>query len=136
MAERLFVDTSALVALSIEEDERHLEAQAAWEHLKKQRIQCVTTNYIIAETITTVRGFADHARTVEFGERLFRSQVLRRIHIDERLEQAAWVLFKKYDDQDFSFTDCTSFAVMTTEKIKKAFTFDRDFQIAGFQVLP
>ncbi len=136
MAERVFLDTSALVALSIEEDEHHPEAQRAWDRLIAQRIQCVTTNYVIAETITTVRGFANHARTVEFGERLFHSHVLRRIRIDEKLEQAAWALFKKYDDQEFSFTDCTSFAVMEADKIKKAFTFDRDFQIAGFQVLP
>ncbi|MCS6903561.1 MAG: PIN domain-containing protein, partial [Candidatus Bipolaricaulota bacterium] len=75
-------------------------------------------------------------RATELGKALLESHVLRRLYIDESLERAAWTFFKEYDDQDFSFTDCTSFAVMTAEKITKAFTFDRDFQIAGFQVLP
>ncbi|MCL6642161.1 MAG: PIN domain-containing protein [Candidatus Bipolaricaulota bacterium] len=134
MPERIFVDTGAWIALYVPRDVHHQEARAAWEELAHHH--AVTTNYVITEAITAVRRLAGHRRAIELGEALLKSRALRRLYIDEPLERAAWAFFTKYNDQDFSFTDCTSFAVMTAEKIKKAFTFDRDFQIAGFQVLP
>ena len=45
---------------------------------------------------------------------------------------AALVLLERFDDQDFSFTDATSFAVMRRLGIAVAFTFDDDFMRAGF----
>ncbi|MBI2933751.1 MAG: hypothetical protein HYY16_19075 [Planctomycetes bacterium] len=52
------------------------------------------------------------------------------------MREAAWKLFKRYDDQVFSFTDCTSFAVMNKLGLKEAFTFDDGFRKVGFATLP
>jgi hypothetical protein len=42
-------------------------------------------------------------------------------------------IFVQYADRTFSFTDCTSFALMRTMELTEAFTFDRtDFRAAGF----
>ena len=51
-------------------------------------------------------------------------------------EERAWEIFLKYKDKDFSYTDCTSFAVMERLKIDTAFTFDSHFQTMKFQVAP
>ncbi len=136
MPERIFVDTSAWVALYIPKDAHHGEATAVLEDLQRQSAQFVISNYVIAEAITAVRRLASHARATALGEALLGSRVLRRVYLDERLEQAAWALFKKYNDRAFSFTDCTSFALMEAEGLKRVFAFDRDFRVAGFQVLP
>lgn len=133
---KVFVDTGAWIALYVEDDENHVAAKTQWEELLEQKARLVTSNYVIDEAITAVRAFADHATAVKLGEALFTSLLLRRIRIDETLEKEAWALFKKYDDQALSFTDCTSFAVMKSEGITMAFGFDRDFLIAGFQLLP
>jgi len=133
---KVFVDTGAWIALYVKDDENHVLAKAQWEELLKQKARLVTSNYVIDEAITAVRAFADHATAVKLGEALFTSLLLRRIRIDEALEKKAWALFKKYDDQALSFTDCTSFAVMESEGITIAFGFDRDFFTAGFQLLP
>ncbi len=45
-----------------------------------------------------------------------------------------YILFKKYDDKDLSFTDCTSFALMKRLKVQTAFTFDGHFQQVGFMI--
>jgi len=39
-------------------------------------------------------------------------------------------------DQDFSFTDCTSFALLSRLRIQEAFAFDHHFWAAGFVVVP
>jgi predicted nucleic acid-binding protein len=44
-----------------------------------------------------------------------------------------WML--QYEDQPFSFTDCTSFACMKSLGITQAATTDRHFQTAGFEPL-
>ena len=133
---KVFVDTSAWIAIYIKDDQNHRAARAQWEELIERKAMLVTTNYVIDEAITGVRAFAGHALAVELGEALFTSRLLRRVRIDEVMEKEAWSLFKRYDDQAFSFTDCTSFAAMQAEGLTTAFTFDEDFSIAGFQVLP
>jgi predicted nucleic acid-binding protein len=44
---------------------------------------------------------------------------------------------KRYTDKDFSFTDCTSFSIMRSLKLKSAFAFDKHFeQFEGIGRLP
>ena len=42
----------------------------------------------------------------------------------------------KFDDQDFSFTDAVSFAVMSDRGIREALAIDHHFTVAGFTVVP
>ena len=51
-------------------------------------------------------------------------------------EDAAWALFRKFRDKDFSYTDCTSFAVMERLRLRTAFAFDRRFAAMGYRVEP
>jgi predicted nucleic acid-binding protein len=44
--------------------------------------------------------------------------------------------FEKYADQNVSFTDCVSFVLMQKHGIRTAFSFDRHFAMAGFDVEP
>jgi predicted nucleic acid-binding protein len=42
---------------------------------------------------------------------------------------------RKYADNEISFTDCISFAMMRRLRIRRAFTFDHHFRDAGFQII-
>jgi predicted nucleic acid-binding protein len=78
-----------------------------------------------------------HRIAVEVGDALFESRWCRPLEIDSALRERAWTLFKRFDDQSFSLTDCTSFAVMGSLGIEESFTFDqKDFAAAGFIPLP
>lgn len=48
----------------------------------------------------------------------------------------AWKWQSKFHDHAFSFTDCTSFAVMRRLGLAEAATSDSNFQTAGFRPLP
>jgi len=44
-------------------------------------------------------------------------------------------IFKQYQDKDFSFVDCMSFAIMNQQNLSQAFTFDQHFAPAGFEMV-
>lgn len=53
----------------------------------------------------------------------------------ERFAKAREV-FRRYNkDKIWSFTDCTSYVVMKELKIKKVFTFDKNFTEMGFEIV-
>ena len=51
-------------------------------------------------------------------------------------ELAAWKLFLDRPDKRYSFTDCTSFALMRRLGIEVALALDDHFRQEGFEVLP
>jgi predicted nucleic acid-binding protein len=54
----------------------------------------------------------------------------------EEIEKDAEKVLRKYFDQDFSYTDAISFAIMKRYKMGKSFSFDKHFVTAGFVNIP
>lgn len=132
---KLFVDTSALVALADRRDQSHRKAaQCARAHPPNRRFW--VSDYVLDETTTILRRRIGHGPAVQFVDAILSSRLFEVVRVNERLWAQAWELFKAHEDQTFSFTDCTSFVLMKAEGITTAFTFDRDFLIAGFAVIP
>lgn len=67
---------------------------------------------------------------------LVRDGLLEYVRISDVHEAAAWHIFEQYADQDLSYTDCTSFAVMRDLDLVRAFTGDHHFSVLGFSVTP
>jgi uncharacterized protein len=74
--------------------------------------------------------------TLEFLERIKASPRILKLYSSEDVETDAERILSKYLDQNFSYTDAVSFAIMKRKGIKKSFSFDRHFLIAGFANLP
>jgi predicted nucleic acid-binding protein len=80
-----------------------------------------------------------HDVAVQFrktANRLSESGLVEIIRVSETHEECAWTIFEHYAGQDFSFTDCTSFAVMQELQLSHAFTADHHFTTMGFIVVP
>ena len=133
----VFVDTSAFVALIDRADRNHSAAKRCLRRLAHIRRPLVTSTYVIDETLTLIRMDLGHSTAVAFGNRLRETRWCQVIEVGEATHASAWGILVRYDDQLFSFTDCTSFALMRAADIDTAFTFDRrDFSAAGFAVIP
>jgi len=130
--QRVFVDTSAFIALLDPRDDCHAQAMRVEQSLASQAAHLVTTNFVLDETYTGLRGKIQHSAILRFRDSVRQSQQLKVIHITETLEDQAWEIFARYGDKDFSFTDCTSFAVMQQLGITTAFAFDEHFEQFGF----
>lgn len=132
---KIFVDTSAFIALTNKSDKYHIKAKNFVTKLKMP-YEFYTTNYILDEAITRIRMYVSHNSACKFGDRIFKSKLYKIYYIDKEIEKEAWSLFQKYKDKLFSFTDCTSFVIMKKFNIYNAFTFDKNFQQMGFNILP
>jgi predicted nucleic acid-binding protein len=133
----VFVATSAFVALADRRDKNHGPAKRFLRNAAKKRIALVTSTDVLDELVTLVRYRIDHASAVTVGESLLRSKLCRLLDVGDATREAAWQIFVRYADQTFSFTDCTSFALMRALGADTAFTFDRrDFHAAGFATKP
>ncbi len=135
---KLFVDTSAFIALADKSDQYHVRAseffQGIVNPLKFESL--ITSNFVLDETLTRIATTLGPQKAFEFGENLLNSEVFEIQEIDRPLLHDALSLMQKYKDKRLSFTDLTSFAVMAREKIRTAFCFDLDFRNAGFESLP
>jgi uncharacterized protein len=134
---RLFVDTGAFIALTDADDENHKAAAAFYRNAKENGARFVTTNFVVCETMNYLRARISHHIAVLFHETLKKSGLIEIIPVSPSVEDAAFVIFKRYSDKDFSFIDCTSFSAMRSLKLKTAFAFDKHFeQFEGISRLP
>jgi len=133
MLPRLFIDTSAFLALEDESDQYYEKAlQFREQVLRKGRYEIITTSYILDETLTLVRFRINIEASIDFSKKIRKSRVIKMVHVSKEFEEKALDIFERYDDKDFSFTDCVSFVVMWDKGIKEAFAFDQHFNQMGF----
>jgi len=133
---KYFVDTSAFIALVDVTDKNHNAAKNCFSEIIKPGNALVSSNFVICETLNYLRTRISYRVAINFRESIYKSNILSIIPISNEIEEAAYTIFKKYKDKDFSFTDCTSFALMEKEKIKTAFSYDHHFmQYGSFQII-
>jgi predicted nucleic acid-binding protein len=131
---RVFVDSSAYLALLDQDDEHHLHATQIVHQLAQARYRHFTTNVLLIESHALILSVLGRAQAAQFLKDMEESHtVVIRVRASDE-ERAKQILFQ-YEDKDFSFADATSFAVMERLDIRLAFTFDRDFAQYGFTVL-
>jgi len=127
------VDTGAWYALADREDPDH---KAVARCLEERSGRLITTNFIFDESVTLIRHRLGFAAARGFGEELLAAGPARLLAITRGDEARAWEIFLRYRDKTFSYTDCTSFAVMRRLGVDTAVTLDRDFRSFGFTCLP
>ncbi|OGP11591.1 MAG: hypothetical protein A2055_00355, partial [Deltaproteobacteria bacterium GWA2_47_9] len=121
---RIFIDTGAWYAVVDKKDPDHKQAET---FLKNNKTPLLTTNFIFDETVTLLRSRLGWSTAKDFGQNLKLSSFASIVVVKDEDEERAWQIFLKYKDQDFSFTDCTSFAIMERLKLDTAFSFDSHF---------
>ena len=134
--ERVFIDTGAWIAISLVDDHYHALANQTLSQFLKSGTRLVTTNHVVGETYTFLAKIRSPRIALAFMDKLRTSAALDYYFINEELELAAFDLLRQYSDHMFSFVDATSFVMMKSLELKKAFAFDKHFMIAGFIRVP
>jgi predicted nucleic acid-binding protein len=148
----VFIDTNGWVALRYCDDGLHERAKQKNKELQTGRYTYITTNFALDETYTFLSCKNKRQSAKDLGNYIrkgceyisscgqktcrfdFKRCKLKVIDITKEIEEEAWDLFNSRD-QNYSFTDCTSFVVMKKEKINEVFTEDEHFSHHGFYPL-
>ena len=135
MTRPVFVDTSAFYALLDPNDEAHQAAARTWKQLldgmARGRTRLVTHSGILLEgsALVSRRLGMDGLRDLQEGL----LPVAEMIWIGETLHRRAAAAMFAAGLRRVSLTDWISFEVMRSRRIRKAFTFNRDFAEQGFR---
>lgn len=135
MPAEFFVDTSGWFPALVENDPAHAKVSAAIRKLIAKRRHPVTTNLVVAETHALLLRRRGRAAGLSFVRLVTEppTVIVRSTPEVEAKAQREWL--ERYDDQDFSFTDAVSFAVMSERRIVEALTLDGHFAAAGFNLV-
>jgi len=128
-----FVDTGAWYALLDKKDPDHA---AIVEAFAEYRGRLVTSNYVFGETITLARYRLGWSVAHQFGSALRERRVARLERVTTQDETAAWSIFERQQETHYSFTDCTSFALVRRLALPICLAIDPDFRAFGLRCLP
>ena len=135
----VFVDTGGWIAMAVKRDRYHKKAATYYRKLSKDKVRLVTSNYVLAETYTRIRYDDGHAKALQFNALIQEATKAGRLNLEwvtPAIHKEAWDIFEKDSDQDFSFVDCTSFAIAERVGVKEAFGFDAHFKTMGLILKP
>ncbi|MBW2263534.1 MAG: type II toxin-antitoxin system VapC family toxin [Deltaproteobacteria bacterium] len=134
----IFVDTGAWFALAVREDPDHRRAAAYLEGLHGP---LVTSDLVAVETMNLLRFRKRGAPGLEIADRvgadLWEGRAAKLVRAGREDILRAREIFREFADKQWSFTDCTSFAIMQRLSLGSAFAFDRNFdQFPGIHRVP
>ena len=124
---RVFIDTGSFCALTIPKDQHNFTAKAIYKQIQKEKAVLFTSDYVLDEVYTLLKTRGSHATAVKFMEQIDKCNIII-LRITEDIEGHAKAIFRKFDDQRLSFTDCTSFALINQFGIEAVFAFDEHFK--------
>ena len=122
-----FVDTGAWYAVADRSDRHHVAAARFYAERAPVR-DLATSDLVVSETWTLLVAHLGRPAALTFWETLRDLQVPI-LTLDPADLEAAWRIAQAFPDQDFSFTDCTSFALMERRGIEDVFAFDAHFLV-------
>lgn len=129
---RVFVDTSALLALLDRADPRHAAVRDAFAGLRDAEL--LTHGYVIAESIAVARRRFGVDGAIALIDDLL--PVIELVSIEPDLHQRVQRGYRQALPSGVSFVDRMSFAVIERDSVDAALATDADFLAAGVPVLP
>ncbi len=127
---RVFVDTSAFLAVLDADERNHHDASRLWEHLVRDDVELICTNYVLVETFSLVQRRLGMPVVSIFQERVM--PLLDTIWVDESLHETGLTALLIANRRRLSLVDCVSFEVARKHNADAVFAYDLHFEEQGF----
>jgi predicted nucleic acid-binding protein len=105
---RVFIDSGGFLAVMDRDDPHHPAARD------------------ISARLESIRARTSHSLAAQFLRSLKTSGIVI-LRVTPAIEAEAERIFLRHADKDFSFTDCTSFALIEAKRLDAVPSFDRHF---------
>ena len=125
----VFIDSGIFFGAYSKDDEHHNEAIKLLEQALGGDFGTVfTSDYIFDETVTLVMVKSkDVSVAICIGEAILASDRIKVLPVKSDIFDEAWQIFGQYGDKHFTFTDCTSIALIKKYKIDSVLSLDAEF---------
>ena len=131
----IFIDSSVLIAYGIKDDINHKRAGELMAKIVTGRFgSVVTSEYIFDETITAIFMMSKSIDKAILAGNIIKES-METLKIDDGIFEDSWKIFKSQKASRFSFTDCTSIAVIRARGVKDLASFDKEFEKTGINVM-
>jgi predicted nucleic acid-binding protein len=130
----ILVDTAALYALIDAADPNHRRATAALRDLRVSDESLLTHEYVVVETTALLQRRLGLEAVRRLVDDLL--PLVEIVWVDQPLHAEAREALLAGGRRAVSLVDWVSFLVMRRHGVRRAFTFDEDFAVEGFEVLP
>ena len=132
---KIFVDSSAWIALFSRRDQHHDAADLAFRTIVASKMRILTTNLVLAEIHRLLLYRAGIQAATAALKKIEASSLVEIIFADHSSHQSAKDWMSQLQAHPISYADAVSFSVMKTAGCREALSYDRHFRIAGFKVL-
>jgi predicted nucleic acid-binding protein len=134
--DRVFVDTSAWIALFSRRDQHHRDADSSFRAALARRVSLLTTNLVLAEVHRLLLFRAGPAAAAAALEHIDRSGPVAIGFADATHHAAARDWLHRLKDHRITYTDAVSFSFMAASRCGAALTYKNHFAVAGFDIAP
>ena len=126
---KVFVDTSALVALLVDKEQFHLKVARKYKEYRHARAVLFTSHYILDEFFTRLLYYkVDIRKHIQKLKDSIAANELTVLQINDTLFNKSVDIFLKFSDHKISFTDATSYVLLKDFSLDEIFTLDDDFK--------
>lgn len=129
---RVFVDTSALLALLDRADQRHAAVRDAFAGLRDAEL--LTHGYVVAESLAVARRRFGVDGAIALLDDVL--PVVGILPVEPELHLRVQRSYRQTLPSSVSFVDRVSFAVIERDALDAALATDADFHAAGVPVVP
>lgn len=133
--EAVFVDSGAWIALALSADPLHGAAREQWDLLQGAGARLHTSVPVVLETFTFLDRNARRDVALGWKDAIYKPGTARIITCELSDLEQAWQYFRRTDLHKLSAVDATSFAIMKRMRIRRVYTFDHHFAVAGFRMM-
>jgi uncharacterized protein len=134
---RALIDTGAIYAITAAADRHHKEAANFMKNWVKRDGIFFLSDLVFIETMTLAKRRLGPDVSIRLGWELRENPVFSWIPLTPSLEQETWAAFRRYDDKQWSYTDCELLVLAGKLNIPAIFAFDDHFrQMPGIRCLP
>jgi len=131
----VFSDTSGYYGAAVEDDQRHHEALAVLVRLEQEHARFDTTQYVLAELHALLIARKRSPKLALALLTRIEAGATAVIPVTANDHIQARAILAQRQDKLYSLTDSLSFAVMERMGIARVFSFDRNFEQHGFQLV-
>jgi uncharacterized protein len=128
----IIVDTSALIAFFVKSERNHGAARQFYQ--QNQDASWIILESVFDETVTWFRSKISAGASIQIGRVL--RQEHRYVNLTDDDDRAIWETFCRYDDQLWSYTDCSILVMAQRLRVFEVFSFDVHIrQMAGLGIM-